>query len=169
MTRGRLVKYAPDLTRVFLANENLAGQAKNLLSKQLAIPPSVVEGVSDFVGNYVDQVWLYKHNARPAAKKALSTGDCSKKRHRWTLGPSRPRSPLGTVRASDGGTSAARGGCQMGEPAERCSGPASGHWHRLFGARQRPPIWGAIRPRLLSPWPRYSQKYRSHTLMRGIA
>lgn len=66
---GRLVKYAPDLTRVFLANENLAGQAKTLLSKQLAIPASVVEGVSDFVSNYVDQVWLYKHNARPRQKR----------------------------------------------------------------------------------------------------
>jgi hypothetical protein len=66
---GRLVKYAPELTRVFLANVNLAGQAKNLLRKQLAIPPSVVEGVSEFVGNYVDQLWLYKHNARPRQKR----------------------------------------------------------------------------------------------------
>lgn len=66
---GRLVKYAPDLTRVFLANENLAAQVKNLLSKQLAIPASVVEGVSDFVSTYIDQVWLYKHNARPRQKK----------------------------------------------------------------------------------------------------
>ena len=66
---GRLVRYAPDLTRVFLANTNLAGQAKNLLSKQLAIPASVVEGVSEFVSNYVDQIWLYKHNARPRQRK----------------------------------------------------------------------------------------------------
>ena len=66
---GHLVKYAPHQTRVFLANENLADQAKGLLSKQLAIPASVVEGVSDFVSNYVDQVWLYKHNARPRQKK----------------------------------------------------------------------------------------------------
>ncbi|MEQ8830613.1 MAG: AAA family ATPase [Alphaproteobacteria bacterium] len=66
---GRLVSYAPDLTRVFLANTNLAGQAKNLLSKQLAIPASVVEGVSEFVSNYVDQLWLYKHNARPRQRR----------------------------------------------------------------------------------------------------
>ncbi len=66
---GRLVKYAPELTRIFLANTNLAGQARNLLSKQLAIPESVVEGVSEFVSNYVDQIWLYKQNARPRQKR----------------------------------------------------------------------------------------------------
>jgi hypothetical protein len=66
---GRLVKYSPDLTRVFLANTNLAGQAKALLSKQLAIPASVVEGVSEFISDYVDQTWLYKHNARPRQKR----------------------------------------------------------------------------------------------------
>ena len=66
---GRKVKYAPKLTRVFLANVNLAGQAKNLLSKQLALPSFVVEEVREFVSNYVDQVWLYKHNARPRQKK----------------------------------------------------------------------------------------------------
>lgn len=66
---GRLVRYAPSLTRVFLANTNLAAQAKDLLSKQLAIPASVVEGVSEFVDNYVDQIWLYKHNARPRQKR----------------------------------------------------------------------------------------------------
>lgn len=68
-TAGRMVKYAPELTRVFLANPNLAGQAKYLLAKQLAIPAFVVEGVSEFVSNYLDQVWLYKHNARPRQKK----------------------------------------------------------------------------------------------------
>ena len=68
-TAGRMVKYAPELTRVFLANPNLAGQAKDLLAKQLAIPAFVVEGVSEFVSNYLDQVWLYKHNARPRQKK----------------------------------------------------------------------------------------------------
>ena len=66
---GHMVHYAPALTRVFLANENLAGQAKDLLVKQLAIPAFVVEGVSQYVSDYLDQVWLYKHNARPRQKK----------------------------------------------------------------------------------------------------
>ena len=65
----RMVQYAPELTRVFLANPNLAGQAKYLLEKQLAIPAFVVEGVNKFVSQYLDQVWLYKHNARPRQKK----------------------------------------------------------------------------------------------------
>lgn len=121
---GRLVKYAPDLTRVFLANENLAGQAKNLLSKQLAIPASVVEGVSDFVSNYVDQVWLYKHNARPAAEEALPIGDRGQKRHTGAFRSARPRSPLGALRASSGGTPAAWSRCQMVDLGTRCSDPA---------------------------------------------
>ena len=64
-----LVEYTPDLTRVFLANENLASQAKNLLQSQLDIPASVVQPVDQFVAHYLDQVWLYKHNARPRQKK----------------------------------------------------------------------------------------------------
>lgn len=66
---GRLVPYTPELTRVFLANPNLAGQAKDLLEKQLDIPAFVVEAVSDFVGGYLDRVWLYKHSARPRQRK----------------------------------------------------------------------------------------------------
>lgn len=66
---GRLVPYTPELTRVFLANENLAEQAKALLANQLAIPTSVVESVGDFVDGYLEQVWIYKHNARPRQKK----------------------------------------------------------------------------------------------------
>lgn len=66
---GRLVPYAPELTRVFLANENLAEQAKALLANQLAIPTSVVESVGNFVDGYLEQVWIYKHHARPRQKK----------------------------------------------------------------------------------------------------
>lgn len=66
---GRLVPYAPELTRVFLANENLADQAKSLLANHLEIPSSVVEAVGAFVDGYLEQVWLYKHNARPRQRK----------------------------------------------------------------------------------------------------
>jgi hypothetical protein len=65
----RLVPYTPSLTRVFLANENLAEQAKALLANQLAIPTSVVASVGGFVDGYLEQVWLYKHNARPRQRK----------------------------------------------------------------------------------------------------
>ena len=68
---GRLVSYTPDLTRVFLANENLAAQARTYLVNQLHIPASVVEPVSNFVTSYLDQIWLYKHNARPRQRKLL--------------------------------------------------------------------------------------------------
>ena len=67
--RGRLVNYAPNLTRVFLANENLADQAKKLLENQLQIPASVVEPVNEFIAGYLDQVWAYKHNARPRQRR----------------------------------------------------------------------------------------------------
>lgn len=66
---GRQVPYRPDLTRVFLANENLAEQAKGLLMNQLDIPTFVVQSVSDFIESYLEQVWLYKHNARPRQRK----------------------------------------------------------------------------------------------------
>lgn len=66
---GPLARYAPDLTRVFLANENLADQAKSLLANQLDIPAFIVQSVGDFVGGYLEQVWLFKHNARPRQRK----------------------------------------------------------------------------------------------------
>jgi hypothetical protein len=66
---GRMVPYTPNATRVFLANENLAGQARDLLVNQLAIPSFVVEGVGDFLSGYLEQTWLYKHNARPRQRK----------------------------------------------------------------------------------------------------
>ncbi|MBM4125480.1 MAG: hypothetical protein FJ246_11120, partial [Nitrospira sp.] len=66
---GRLVPYKPELTRVFLANENLAEQAKSVLANELDIPTFVVQPVSDFVDHYLEQVWLYKHNARPRQRK----------------------------------------------------------------------------------------------------
>lgn len=68
-TGGRMVPYKPSSTRVFLANENLAGQAKDLLVNQLAIPAFLVEGVGQFLSGYLEQVWLYKQNARPRQKK----------------------------------------------------------------------------------------------------
>lgn len=66
---GRLVPYSPALTRVFLANENLAGQAKTLLSNELEIPASVVRSVGGFVASYLDDIWIYKHDARPRQRK----------------------------------------------------------------------------------------------------
>lgn len=66
---GRLVSYEPALTRVFLANDNLAEQAKVLLSQQLDIPVSVVRSVSDYIAEYLDQSWPYKHDARPRQRK----------------------------------------------------------------------------------------------------
>jgi hypothetical protein len=65
----RHAAYTPELTRVFLANENLAGQAKELLQRQLDVPSSVVESVANYVDSYLDQAWPYKHNARPRQKK----------------------------------------------------------------------------------------------------
>lgn len=65
----QLARYAPHLTRVFLANENLADQAKSLLANQLDIPDFIVQSVGDFVVGYLEQVWLFKHNARPRQRK----------------------------------------------------------------------------------------------------
>src|SRR5437016_3780982 len=53
----------------FLANENLADQVKSLLEKQLEISTSVVESVGDFVDGYLEQVWVYRHTARPRQRR----------------------------------------------------------------------------------------------------
>ena len=66
---NRLVKYTPEQTRVFLANENLAEQAEDLLANQLNIPNSVVESIGNYLDIYLDKVWRYKHNARPRQRK----------------------------------------------------------------------------------------------------
>ena len=66
---GRLVPYTPELTRVFLANQNLAGPAKNLLKSQLDIPDFIVESVDAFIDGYLEQVWPYKHNSLPRQRK----------------------------------------------------------------------------------------------------
>ena len=68
-TKDGLVEYKSDLTRVFLANENLADQAKFLLQNQLDIPASIVQPVNRFVAHYLDEIWTYKHNARPRQRK----------------------------------------------------------------------------------------------------
>ena len=68
----RLVEYAPERTRVFLANRNLVGQAEGLLADQLNIPTSVIESVGNYVHSYLERVWRYKHDARPRQRKLSS-------------------------------------------------------------------------------------------------
>ncbi len=63
------MQYSAPLTRVFLANDNLADQARTLLSEQLDIPVSVVASVGDYVARYLDESWPYKHDARPRQRK----------------------------------------------------------------------------------------------------
>lgn len=64
------VTYSPELTRVFLANENLAGHAANLLANQLDIPPEdVIIGVGDFIDTYLSEVWRHRLGARPRSRK----------------------------------------------------------------------------------------------------
>lgn len=69
---GHLAPYSAPLTRVFLANDNLAEQARSLLSEQLDVPVSVVRSVGDYMAQYLDETWLYKHEARPRQRKLPS-------------------------------------------------------------------------------------------------
>lgn len=57
------VEHTPDTSRVFLANQNLIDHTTILLEKQLEIPSSVLMLVSNFVENYLDDAWKYKHDA----------------------------------------------------------------------------------------------------------
>jgi hypothetical protein len=65
------VTYSPELTKVFLANQNLIDYSKKMLEEDLHIPSSIVELVSDFVGTYLDDLWAYKHGAKLRRKKLL--------------------------------------------------------------------------------------------------
>lgn len=57
-------EYSSDLTKVFLANDNLLRHAKDLLEHQLDLSASVITEVNGFIKRYIDQVWNYKHGAR---------------------------------------------------------------------------------------------------------
>jgi len=63
------VKYEPELTRIFLANNNLIEYSKSLLEKDLHIPANVVELVENFISKYLSNIWVYKNNAQPRRKK----------------------------------------------------------------------------------------------------
>ena len=65
----RAVRYAPELTRIFLANSNLIDYSKSMLEKDLHIPSNVVELVGTFVSQYLGNIWAYKHNAQLRRKK----------------------------------------------------------------------------------------------------
>ncbi len=61
-------QYIPDRTRVFLANPNLVDFSRQLLN-ELNIPESIISDIKSFIDNYLENTWLYKHNARPIQKK----------------------------------------------------------------------------------------------------
>lgn len=63
------VPYSPELTRIFLANQNLIDYSKEMLEKDLDIPSRIVELVDEFVHKYLGEVWAYKHHAKPRRKK----------------------------------------------------------------------------------------------------
>jgi len=63
------VRYSTELTKIFLANENLIAYSKDMLEKDLQIPSSVVESVDVFIGRYVNDLWAFKHNATLRRKK----------------------------------------------------------------------------------------------------
>lgn len=69
---SQLVDYAPEKTKVFLANQNLITYTQSLLEQELGIPFAVVDLVPDFITRYLSDIWIFKHNARPHTKQAES-------------------------------------------------------------------------------------------------
>jgi len=65
----RNVKYSPELTKIFLANQNLIDYSKKMLEKELNISSSVVELVSDFISRYLSDIWIHKQRAKVRRKK----------------------------------------------------------------------------------------------------
>ena len=66
---GEHVPYAPDLTRVFLASDNLLSYTRNLLSTELGVPPDVVSRVPSFIKTYLDHAWESRGGARPITRR----------------------------------------------------------------------------------------------------
>lgn len=67
----RNVKYSPELTKIFLANQNLIDYSKKMLEKELNISSSVVELVSAFISRYLSDIWTHKQRAKVRRKKLL--------------------------------------------------------------------------------------------------
>ncbi|MDB4303867.1 hypothetical protein N9934_03655 [Desulfosarcina sp.] len=65
----KIVSYKAELTRVFLANQNLIDHTKKLLENDLLIPSRIVVIVSAFIREYLSEIWAYKHGARSRQKK----------------------------------------------------------------------------------------------------
>ncbi|MCK9264437.1 MAG: hypothetical protein M0R18_11540 [Deltaproteobacteria bacterium] len=63
------IRYSTELTKIFLANENLISYSKEMLEKGMQIPSSVVEAVDAFTVRYLNDIWAFKHNARIRTKK----------------------------------------------------------------------------------------------------
>ncbi len=57
------VEHRPENSKVFLANENLIKHSKDLLEKHLDIPPSIVSLIKNFIEEYLDDAWRFKHDA----------------------------------------------------------------------------------------------------------
>ena len=57
------IPFKPELTKVFLANQNLEFHANILLEKELQIPFSMelINGVDDFVADYLDHTWKVRN------------------------------------------------------------------------------------------------------------
>lgn len=57
------VEHSPENSKVFLANENLIYHSKDLLEKHLDIPSSIVSLIRNFIEEYLDDAWRFKHEA----------------------------------------------------------------------------------------------------------
>lgn len=64
-TERNAIPFKPELTKVFLANQNLEYHANVLLEKELQTPFSmeIITGVDDFVADYLNKTWEVKNRA----------------------------------------------------------------------------------------------------------
>jgi hypothetical protein len=69
-TGSNLVVFAPELTRIFLANTNLVDYTRHLLVEELGIAKSVLEHVPKFMRSYLARVWKEKLGARVRSRKS---------------------------------------------------------------------------------------------------
>ena len=112
-TERNAIPFKPELTKVFLANQNLEYHANVLLEKELQTPFSmeIITGVDDFVADYLKETWKVRNHATRVSdsnknslnfvrKAVVGQMEAHDLKRLWSTHESEIRTKLSTVRES---------------------------------------------------------------------
>ena len=80
-TERNAIPFKPELTKVFLANQNLEFHANVLLEKELQIPFSfdIINGVESFVADYLENSWKVRNRATRIRDESTNSQNYARK------------------------------------------------------------------------------------------